>query len=221
MCLMSLSVGICKNDLDLDSFFKRSNPFHPSLTVNNTKLNSNTKFFKTKKFNVWIPQSIFFPTSIRSIRWLFQVFEEQREAVFVLLGTFRHQRKKNWKKKNKLVRSAAKPNNVKLQPSRSCWLDRLKHHWLFIQLKTLAGVLSWPTIRIFQNILHTYLRPTFKSPNHRLGSKKKLSIFGSKKKILPLESSINWKSIFAPGEMVMSRKMILGHSGLKSEKSAI
>ena len=117
MYLMRLSVGICKNDLDLDSFFKRNNPLlliHPSLSVNNPKLNSNTnaKFFKTKKFNVWIPQSIFFPTSIRSIRWLFQVFEEQREAVFVLLGTFRHQRKKNWKKKT---------NSSKVRPSQIMW----------------------------------------------------------------------------------------------------
>ena len=161
MCLMSLSVGICKNDLDLDSFFKRSNPFHPSLTVNNTKLNSNTKFFKTKKFNVWIPQLIFFPTSIRSIRWLFQVFEEQKEAVFVLLGTFRHQRKKNWKKQNKLVRSAAKPNNVKLQPSRSCWLDRPKHHWLFIQLKT------WPVCCRDQQLEYfkTFSTPTYVLPS--------------------------------------------------------
>ena len=177
--------------------------------------NNNAKFFKTKKFNVWIPQSIFFPTSIRSIRWLFQVFEEQREAVFVLLGTFRHQRKKNWKK-NKLFKSAAKPNNVKLQPSRRCWLDRPKHHWLFIQLKT------WPVCCRDQQL--EYFK-TFSTPTYVLSLRVqefkiqiKLSIFGSKKKILPLESSINWKSIFAPGEMVMSRKMILGDSGLKSEK---
>ena len=99
MHLMSLSVGICKHDLDLDSYFKEITHQinHPALSVDNPKLNSNNnaEFFKTKKFNVWIPQSIFFPTSFRSIRWLFQVFEEQREAVFVLLGTFRHQRKKN------------------------------------------------------------------------------------------------------------------------------
>ena len=99
-------------------------------------------------------------------------FLKSREKLFLCYWVRLDINKKKLKKKNKLVRSAAKPNNVKLQPSRRCWLDRPKHHWLFIQLKTLAGVLSWPTIRIFQNILHTYLRPTFKSPNHRLGSKK-------------------------------------------------
>ena len=159
MYLMSLSVGICKNDLDLDSFFKRSNPFHPSLTVNKTKLNSNTKFFKTKKFNVWIPQLIFFPTSIRSIRWLFQVFEEQKEAVFVLLGTFRHQRKKNWKKKQ---------TRQKCGQAKQCEtstikkvLARPKHHWLFIQLKT------WPVCFRDQQLEYfkTFSTPTYVLPS--------------------------------------------------------